>query len=499
MNSLQRRDLLAALSLANLCFIKLWDGLLNYTPAQAFFLEHAPPRTEYAAAFVNVILIGLIFFLLIRLARWIAARYGTLGIIFGSIPILGLIVFPAGKSFVQLILNRFPDLDLSLVAGTLAVLIAVTVAFARQRFFIFASAVLVTISPLIVIEGVLSVSRCWTDQTAVFADGALAPRAPQSSLPRIVWMIFDELDYRLAFVDRPENVPMQAFDRLRAESLFAESAASPATDTSLSVPSLITGVPIENLEAQTPRTALLDGVPASSRPTIFKTVHAMGGNAAVVGWYLPYCRLFSQDLVSCSSHDLGSQLTETGGTFLESLLLQQQSLFAYGFRSLLGESPRAKQHLAMLNSIHGKALQAAADPSLDLVFLHLPVPHAPYLYDRFSYTFPKRYLSTGGYLDNLALADSYLADIREAMTSAGLWDKTTVIASSDHPDRTSIFVDGKTDPRVPFLLKMPRQAKGSTYSNTVFTIVTKPLIEAILNREVTTPEEAINWLTAHPK
>ena len=94
-------DLVAAFSLANLSFIDLWDALLNYTPTQATLLEHAPRRTEYAAAFVNVILLGLLFFLCIRLARRIAARYG----VFRSLPILILIALPSGKSMVRLIVE----------------------------------------------------------------------------------------------------------------------------------------------------------------------------------------------------------------------------------------------------------------------------------------------------------------------------------------------------------------------------------------------------------
>lgn len=491
------RDLLAALSLANLSLIGWWDGLLNYTPSQASFLERAPPRTEYVAAFANILLIGLLFFLLIRLARWIAARYGTPGLIFGSLPILALLSLPAGKSIVRLIMNRFPEWDLSLVLGAFALLIAAAALVARRRFLLFVSATLVTISPLLLIETALSISKTWTDRTAQYANGPLAPRTPPgASRPRIVWIIFDELDYRLAFVDRPSNVPMESFDRLRKESLFAEGAVSPAADTILSVPSLLTGKSIADVSAKEPGTVLFDGVSASTQSNIFSTVHAMGANIGVVGWYLPYCRLFARDLAACSSHDLENELSETGVTFLESLSLQQQSLFSYGYRSILGESPRSKLRLAMLSSMRADATRDAADPSLNLVFLHLPVPHAPYLYDRFTYTFPKRYLGAGSYYDNLALADVFLTELRDAITAAGLWDTTTLLVSSDHPDRMSLSVDGKDDPRVPFLLKMAGQSSSSTYEPMLHTIVTKPLLEAILKGEVVTPEDAEKWLTA---
>ena len=183
-----------------------------------------------------------------------------------------------------------------------------------------------------------------------------------------------------------------------------------------------------------------------------------------IGWYLPYFAASSRATwPACSSHDMENELSETGVTFLDSLSLQQQSLFAYGYRSILGQSPREKLRLTMLDSMHTDAMRDAADASLNLVFLHLPVPHAPYLYDRFTYTYPKRYLGAGSYYDNLALADVFLTSIREAMTEAGLWDQTTVLVTSDHPDRMSLSVDGKDDPRVPFLLKMPNQSSAATY------------------------------------
>ncbi|HTB15357.1 MAG TPA: sulfatase-like hydrolase/transferase [Bryobacteraceae bacterium] len=483
MKSPDGQDLLAALSLANLSFIALWDGLLNYTPSQAFFMETPPAPPQYAAAFANVILLGLLFFALIRLARWIAARYGATGFFLGSLPILLLVVLPAAKSTVRLLMDRLPDWNVPLIVGVTALVVIVSAAVFRQRFFTFASAALVTISPLILIEAILSIPHFRAANLPGFARAPLAPRLPTSP-PRIVWIVFDELDYRLAFPDRPSNVPMPEFDRLRRESLFAEQAFSPAPDTVPSVPSLITGKVLPNdpsLEAE-----LLHD------QTVFASAHAAGANVAIVGWHLPYCRLFAQDLAACSSHNLENELSETGTSFARSLTVELESLVAYGYRSLLGESPRVKFRLQTLQSMHADAVRNVADPSLNLVYLHLPVPHAPYLYDRFS----KRYSGASTYLDNLALADIYLGDLREAMTAAGLWDKTAVLVSSDHPNRMSMSVDGKADPRVPFLLKMPSQTSGSIYHPELRTVVTKPLLEAILSRKITTPDEAKIWLNA---
>lgn len=490
-------DLLAAFSLANLSFIDLWNALLNYTPTQAALMEHAPRRTEYAAAFANVILVGLLFFLLIRLARRISTRYGFAGSVFGSFPILLLIALPAGKSIVRLVVNRSEDLDPRIVIAILFFLLAATAAIARRRFLGFSAGVLVAISPLIPMEAVLAVVQCRIDRSAAYADGPLAKPNPPISRPRVVWIIFDDLDFRLSFLDRPSNTPMPEFDRLRTVSLFADNAVSPASFTVKSVPSLLTGKQLSSVELRGPATVLFDGLPASAQPNIFSTVHALGANVAVVGFYLPYCRLFLQDLTSCFSHTMENGLGERESTFLECLGIQELNLFAYGNRSLLGESPRSKQRVAMLSAARAEALHDVTDPSLSLVFLHLAVPHAPYLYDRFSYAFPKRYLGAGSYLDNLALADNFLGDFRDAMTNAGLWDKTTVLVSSDHPSIAASAIDGQMDARVPFLLKLAGQTSGISYQPVLPTLVTKPLLEAILEGKISTSEEAVNFLAKH--
>ena len=47
------------------------------------------------------------------------------------------------------------------------------------------------------------------------------------------------------------------------------------------------------------------------------------------------------------------------------------------------------------------------DQSIDFVFIHLPVPHPPGIYDRRA----GHQRPTGTYIDNLALADRTLGDL----------------------------------------------------------------------------------------
>src|SRR6266404_889647 len=52
---------------------------------------------------------------------------------------------------------------------------------------------------------------------------------------------------------------------------------------------------------------------------------------------------------------------------------------------------------------------------------------------------------------------------RCSIENAGTWGETTVLFTSDHPYREAESFDGKSDPRIPYLLKMASQNGGGVY------------------------------------
>ncbi len=97
---------------------------------------------------------------------------------------------------------------------------------------------------LLVCLGVIHLQNC--AGTVAFPPAGPVP----AGRPRVVWIIFDETDYRIAFEQRPGGVQLPAFDRLQAESLFATDAYSPADATLLSMPSLIIGRRVVSADAK---------------------------------------------------------------------------------------------------------------------------------------------------------------------------------------------------------------------------------------------------------
>jgi hypothetical protein len=130
--------------------------------------------------------------------------------------------------------------------------------------------------------------------------------------------------------------------------------------------------------------------------------------------------------------------------------------------------------------------------------LHLPSPHLPGIYD------PKpdrltlwQYSRNRGYLQNLILADQLFGRLRRAMENAGAWDDTWVLLSSDHWWRDAARYDGKTDRRVPFIIKAPGKNESVTYGNRFNTLVTYQLIVSILKGELTDSTQLPQWLDTY--
>jgi len=98
----------------------------------------------------------------------------------------------------------------------------------------------------------------------------------------------------------------------------------------------------------------------------------------------------------------------------------------------------------------------------------------------------------------------------DELESAGLWDKTILLVSSDHWWRINVWrnegswtaeeaaVSGnQIDNRIPFLLKLKNQHEGMTYDQSFNTIVTHDLILALLSGKLATPREVAAWIDQH--
>ena len=75
-----------------------------------------------------------------------------------------------------------------------------------------------------------------------------SPVGPSRAALRVVWIIFDEWDFRSGFSARPAGLNLANIDPLAAESLNAQHAVAPAGYTYLSVPSLLIGRTLSRMD-----------------------------------------------------------------------------------------------------------------------------------------------------------------------------------------------------------------------------------------------------------
>jgi len=472
----------------------------------------APSSLSYLAVIINVLLLALVFFVAVSLARKITQP--LLLNIARSFFVLCLII---PLNFLRI---QFPDLFIDKLLGGLGkvgilfVLCASVVAFlflAWRRWNLvvhFALAVVMIMAPFALITVSQAAWAVISGKSAVaFLDKIATESRPSSKKPpmRVLWLIFDEMDYLLAFSHGNTTLNLPEFTRLRARSVYANHAFPPAGCTQISMPAYITGHLISGYEPVRSDELLItyDGEQQphrwSSEPNIFSRMRDLGYKSALIGWYHPYCRVLEgpsacvwEEYYHPGARTLGSK--NVGSAMRYQLIRMAETIpliVRLGWVSPI--AMQRKQHLFAYKRLMEAAKKFAVDPEMALVFAHLPVPHWPYIYDGAHQRFDISGPST--YQDNLALADRSLGEIRRAMERAGVWEDTAVLVTSDHwlRDRAT----GLMDHRVPFLLKLPKQEHSASFRSDFNTVLAHDLVLALLSGQVADSEGVLNWLDSY--
>jgi arylsulfatase A-like enzyme len=341
----------------------------------------------------------------------------------------------------------------------------------------------------------------------------------------VLWIIFDEMDQHLVFGDRPSTVKLPELDRLRRESLYATNAYPPAPFTYMSMPALISGKLVSRVTPIRADELLInfDGqqgsVAWSEQPSVFSAARQSGFTTGLAGWSHPYCEVIGDNLTQCDEvKEKGAEITLRSSMFLQAEglistvpLVQQATLPLIqhvGFLNRIVTKTERQKYTVRYQYVLQSALKAATDRDLDLVLVHSPMPHPPGIYDRSRHEFTLEGRSS--YLDNLALVDRTVGELRQAMEAAGTWKNTTLLISADHWWRSEMWArgpfwtkedaqvaQGRMDHRIPFVLKLAGQSQAVTYDQPFNTVVTHDLLLALLRGEVSTADSATNWLDRH--
>jgi hypothetical protein len=528
------KHLLIACTAGNLLFVRRWYDLERL---QGFGLDYYRESPQTPDLFIATLLASF----LVTCVFYFGWKWTTYGDPWRKRT--GLAIFAFVLVFPLESIRRYWNLEngrMDLLANLALVALEIVLATAgimalRGDFRIARSAekallVLSLLVPVLVFDfsmGLVNRERedAFEKQTSLPMFSARPPHAP-----RVVWVVFDEMDQRLAFDVRPATIDLPELDRVRAEAVVADHATPTADWTVIALPSLISGRIYGKAEMINSRTLHVtpegDSQPLNWReqPNIFKQARAMGVNAEIIGWHHPYCRVLGDQMPGCftmpSGHPTNALLRETlaaeDGVWqtthylfrlqwenLRDLFRRDRDSVSENLKDLYLQRRQQKQYF----EIRDRAYRAAVDPRLGMLLLHLPLPHPYAFYNRRERSFN---LQSGlDYFDNLALADRTIGELRLALEQARMWPDTTLLITSDHgirPDnwegrlgwtdeleRLTGVVHGKT---VPFILKLAGEHEPVQFSKPFSNVVSSRLVLAVLTGKVATPAQAVAWLDA---
>jgi hypothetical protein len=535
------KNLLICFSLGNLCFLRRWYDLEHLRERSMEYYRSGPadPTLLYATLAGSLVLTGC-FWLLWMWVEW-RPTPGKLRL--AHTGFLLALIFPleSVRRYWNTEGERY-DLatNIALVGIELTLLVGMVLAAMGNARMVNgakrATLLLTLLLPALLVD--FTWGRVSAPPQSAYVPLLPLPMIVPQTSRRVLWLLFDEFDQRLAFDVRRPQVDLPELDRLREQSLVATHANQTASWTMVALPSLLDGriysrVELANLN--TLRVFLEEsktGVSWHDEPNVFQRARALGVNTALIGWHHPYCRVIGDSVTQCmdvpNGHPTAALLREISVAD-DSLIKAVAFLFRLQFANLLdmlylgGENPtvardeyvQARQQKQYFEIRKG-AFEAAADPRLGFVFAHFPIPHFYGIYNRQRRDFTLN--PELSYVDNLALVDRTLGELRRLLEQKGIWDSTTILLSSDHGLRPDVWrghlgwneelqeltASGQS-PLVPFIVKFASTgtsselggSTGVTYDRPFSAVATADLVLAILAGRVSNATEAALWLNEH--
>ena len=500
------KKLCQSLGLASLILVTNYGDLLG---GGADVRMHTPfPLAQVCLAHIaDLLLLALLFFLL--LAAFARTRF---------YPWLRLLLAIAVPPY---LLQRTQSINsFDLVEGLVALFLVLWAAIVlllllryakwyrrlmRTGSFVAAALVLFALAGIAQLLWVAAWKPAPNQIAASWNQPAAASQSPRQH-PLLVWIVFDELSYDQLFEHRAPNLALPNFDALRAQSTLFTNTQSIGIHTVKVLPSLLTGRLVNGVRytfrnrlwvhhADGPGRQLVDGA-----GSVFGDAVQSGWRTAAVGWYNPYCSIYSPDIQDCywTDHDMQDGPISQRATLAANIASPLHQLAvelispARADRDLCAFDLRLR-HLTQID-LQQHALQILRTDQADFVFLHLSLPHSPNTWSRARNAFTNQCGSS--YLDNLALTDRVLGQLLATLQSSPRWGQTTLIVQGDHSWRTAIWRGlpawteedevasrGLFDPRPALLIHQPSQTQPQTVSTPWPILQVHSVVQQILHHQ----------------
>ncbi len=502
------RDAALCLSMANLCLLKVLADLPPFLDQSTLYIQQVPPRWHHYGAYAALLfLIAGGLFMAGRMAGYTGSR-GWRYAQRGAWVLAGLV---AANSFRHVTMSAFGLLQRSFPGGVRGRLAGYAIALAMLALtgviWLRAARVRKAIQAALLAMAMLLPANLIAIGT--FLSG-LAPEGWErrytagpaahggSAALRVVYLMLDEWDYRLTFEQRPADLPLSGFDELRQGSFFATDARPPGSITIASVPGLLSGRRWQSSRVTAPNR--LSGKSSNSTldlaatDQVFGRLTKAGYAVGIIGWYLPYCRIFSGQFQECRSFEAAFSGYPQTTTLADSLRIDSRYLLESSTRSLIGQPLRVKWTIQTEQALLAALRPMLADAGKDFVYAHLPFLHGPYAYSREDDEFSLRGSPETGYWDALFRTARIIHSLRQELAASPAGARTVLIITSDHPFRGAKLLIGHADCRVPFVALFPAGAESVVFADPLRTETLTAAVDEILSGQIGSPAALQAWV-----
>ena len=356
----------------------------------------------------------------------------------------------------------------------------------------------------------LVVAAIRTTETHTITSFSKSVPPPAATQERVIWILLDELSYDQVYEHRMATLQMPHFDELRSDSVVFSDVQPEGYYTERILPALFIGRKINNIRSDAKRDLEYHDYFENrwerfdQQATIFGEAKRLGWTTGVAGWYNPYCHILHDVLDSCYWQSIvpfegkvaGDQPTLAEVATAPFELPTRESRVSL-YRSVV------RAHAQEYLDLTGASDSLIRNEGVDLVMLHLPVPHPVGIYNRRA----DKLGAIGSYIDNLALTDKTVGDLLQTIQGTAEASRTIVIVSSDHSWRINEWryhslwtkedqraSGGKFDTRPFLLVRFPDSKAGETRAEAVPELATNGILRAILEGEIRSQGQLNEWL-----
>ena len=341
------------------------------------------------------------------------------------------------------------------------------------------------------------------------------PVSSKTAGNRIIWLVFDELDYNLIYDLRPDGICLEELDKLKQNAFFATKAMQPAGNTPESIMSYLSGKQIKELGSIKNYNELiyytLNGEEGSTKKdeSIFSKANSRGYKSCAIGWQLPFTNFFSEYLFQAKIlNPSESYFAKLKGN--KNLFYFNRVIFSMCLSKLFDwcSSKAVLWRLNIMKDVYTKSISFLNDVieqgQSDFIFYHVSIPHYPGIYNMKNSRFTK---DESSYYDNVVLVDKTISKIRKEIEKSSRKDETILIITSDHwfrkdlwgshpaffPNNMNALCAKREKPYIPVIIEMPKQ-QPLMYEKSFNAIIIHDIIVKIMDQKIHSYDEVASYI-----